>query len=168
MPQDANISWLSNATFRKSFKAWTQKMDERPDVFLGYCSEARSTAQSIHLYLKEKLNLSVMNWDMDFTGGGTVLEEIDRSSRLCTCGIFLFTKDDPLEGDKGHAAPRDNVVFEAGYFIRSKGKERVAIIREEGAKMPADLGGNIYIHLSNKDNTASIEGQLKDFLERRL
>jgi hypothetical protein len=168
IPQNADIAWLASPDFRRSFKTWTQKLGERKDVFLGYCSRAKGTAQAIHLFLSNKLKLSVMDWAMDFTGGGTILEEIDRSSRLCTCGIFLFTKDDPLEGDNGHAAPRDNVVFEAGYFMRAKGKERVAIIREEGAKMPADLGGNIYIHLPDKDNTASVEGQLRDFLERRL
>lgn len=59
-------------------------------------------------------------------------------------GIFLFTKDNPLVGiDENQASPRDNVVFEAGYFMHAKGKERTLIIREEGTKMPADLGGNI-------------------------
>jgi predicted nucleotide-binding protein len=58
--------------------------------------------------------------------------------------------------------------FEAGYFVNSKGNDRVLIIREEGAKMPADLGGNIYVHLADRKNTAAIESTLRDFFERRL
>ena len=97
------------------------------------------------------------------------MEEIERADRLCTCGIFLFTKDDQLEGQgSDRAAPRDNVVFEAGYFIRSKGKERILIIREEGSKMPADVGGNIYLHLADRHNTASVETHLRTFLEKKL
>jgi predicted nucleotide-binding protein len=42
---------------------------------------------------------------------------------------------------ENRAVPRDNVLFEAGYFIQAKGKDRVLIVREAGAKMPADLGG---------------------------
>lgn len=168
MPQDADVSWLDSASFRHRFTVWIEQMAEHKDVFLGYCSRAKSTAQAIHLFISNKLNLSVLDWAMDFTGGGTILEEIERAASLCTCGIFLFTKDDPLEGDTNQAAPRDNVVFEAGYFIKAKGKDRVLIIREEGAKMPADIGGNIYIHLPKQDDTSSVEQTIRDFLERRL
>jgi predicted nucleotide-binding protein len=60
------------------------------------------------------------------------------------------------------------VVFEAGYFAAARGRDRVLIIREEGAKMPADLGGNIYLTLPDKDDTRSIESGIRDFVERRL
>jgi hypothetical protein len=168
MPDDADSAWLASSSFQHRFDVWAEQMAERRDVFLGYCSKAKSTAQSIHLFMTSKLKLSVLDWAMDFTGGGTILKEIERAASLCSCGVFLFTKDDPLEGDGNQAAPRDNVVFEAGYFANSKGEDRVIIIREEGAKMPADLGGNIYVHLPDKNNTAVIEGALRDFLERRL
>jgi hypothetical protein len=168
MPQNADIQWLEGESFRHRFQVWTEQLGERRDVFLGYCSKSKATADALHLFMSDKLNLRVMDWAMDFTGGGTILEEIERAAKLCTCGVFLFTKDDPLEGDSNHAAPRDNVVFEAGYFINAKGKDRVLIIREEGAKMPADIGGSIYLHLGDRNNTAAIESALRDFLERRL
>jgi hypothetical protein len=51
-----------------------------------------------------------------------------------------------LESGSGdEAVPRDNVLFESGYFTHAKGKERVLIVRETGVKMPADLGGDIYV-----------------------
>ena len=116
-----------------------------------------------------RFGVSVRNYAMDFVPGGTILEEIEKSARACTCGIFLFTKDDPLAGpDPNSAAPRDNVVFEAGYFMRAKGRERCLIIREEGAKMPADLGGNIYLALKDRDDISTIETPLRQFLEERL
>jgi predicted nucleotide-binding protein len=60
------------------------------------------------------------------------------------------------------------VVFEAGYFAAAKGRDRVLIIREEGAKMPADLGGNIYLSLAVRDDIRPIESAIRDFVERRL
>jgi predicted nucleotide-binding protein len=104
---------------------------------------------------------------MDFLAGPTIYEQIEAAARVCACGLFLFTKDDPLEGKAG-AAPRDNVVFEAGFFFRAYGRERVAVICEEGAKMPADLGGNVYIDLKDRANIASIHWQLQRFLQNAL
>ena len=63
------------------------------------------------------------------------------------------------------AAPRDNVVFEAGYFIGVKGKRNVLIIRESGSKMPADLGGDIYAALPDRTTIAPIERPVKAFVE---
>lgn len=168
IPDDADPSWLNNESFRHRFNVWSEQLAKRRDVFLGYCSNAKTTAQAIHLFLSNKLGLTVMDWAMDFAGGGTILEEIERAAKLCSCGIFLFTNDDLLEGDSSRAAPRDNVVFEAGFFVHAKGKDRVLIVREEGAKMPADLGGNIYVHLADKNDTSKIEGAIRDFVDRRL
>ena len=60
--------------------------------------------------------------------------------------------------------PRDNVVFEAGYFIHAKGKDRVLVVREEGAKMPADLGGDIYASLPDRNHIGPILESLRRFV----
>lgn len=168
MPTDATASWLESDAFRQRFGVWADQIAERSDVFLGYSSKARSTAQAVHLFLKERLELRVRNWEIDFAAAGIILDEIETAARLCSGGIFLFTKDDMLEGNELRAAPRDNVVFEAGYFAAAKGRDRVLIIREEGAKMPADLGGNIYLSLAARDEIRPIESAIRDFVERRL
>lgn len=168
MPDGADSSWLTSEAFLHRFDLWSEQVSQRPDVFLGYCSESRETAQAIHLFLTDKARLKVLNWEMDFSAGATILDEIERAARLCSAGIFLFTKDDALEVGTEHAAPRDNVVFEAGYFASARGRDRVLIIREEGAKMPADLGGNIYLTLADKHDTRPIESAMRDFVDRRL
>ena len=82
-------------------------------------------------------------------------------------GILLFTKDDFADHGQAELAvlPRDNVVFEAGYFIGLKGKRNVLIIRESGSKMPADLGGDIYASLRDKNSIEPIERTLKAFMD---
>ncbi len=168
MPSDADASWLRSDPFVQRFGVWADQIRDRSDVFLGYSSKARATAQAIHLFLRENLKLEVRNWEIDFAAAGMILDEIEVAARLCRGGIFLFTKDDVLEGDQARAAPRDNVVFEAGYFAAAKGRDRVLIIREEGAKMPADLGGSIYLSLPDRNDTRVIESSIREFVHRRL
>jgi predicted nucleotide-binding protein len=166
-PQNADASWLKEETFRHRFTLWLDQLKERHDIFLGYCSKAKDTANAINLYLT-KLGVSVLDW-ADFTAGGNILDEIERAASISTAGLFLFTEDDFLEAaPSDRAAPRDNVVFEAGYFTQAKGRERVLIIREEGTKMPADVGGNIYLPLANRQDISSIETQLRSFVEKRV
>lgn len=80
----------------------------------------------------------------------------------------MFAENDPLEGSEEAAAPRDNVVFEAGYFIGTKGPDRCVIVRQGEAKMPADLGGAIYLHLAEAHDVAPIETRLTRFVEENL
>src|SRR5262249_37712685 len=166
-PKEANVEWLKEETFRHRFILWQDQLKERRDVFLGYCWKAKEAAKSINLFLT-KLGVSVLDW-ADFSAGGNILDEIEKASSICSVGIFLFTQDDMLEEVQGdRAAPRDNVVFEAGYFTQSKGRERVLIIREQGAKMPADVGGNIYLPLFDRKNISPIKTQLRSFVEKPL
>lgn len=168
VPQDADTTFLATAPFARRFDAWAAELSERRDVFLGYSSSARSTAQAVNLFLSARLGVRVLDWSLDFAAGGMILDEIAVAASRCTGGIFLFTQDDALEGSPHRAAPRDNVVFEAGYFAAARGHERVLVIRESGAKMPADLGGNIYLELKDRHDIAPIESAIRDFVERRL
>lgn len=167
LPEDATADWTGSAEFTRRFAAWQREMGQRRDVFLGYCSRSRGIAAQVQLLL-QRHGATVLDWAVDFRSGTSILGEIERARSSCTCGIFLFTEDDPLDGVAGGAAPRDNVVFEAGHFMASKGAARCLIIREGGAKMPADLGGAIYVPLAQGGNVDSIEGRLLRFLDSNL
>jgi predicted nucleotide-binding protein len=55
-------------------------------------------------------------------------------------------------------------VFEAGYFIGLKGKRNVLIVREQGSKMPADLGGDLYALLQDRADIGPIERVVSGFI----
>jgi hypothetical protein len=172
-PKRADDKWLDSADFQQTLRIWQADLQDRRDVFMGYCSSSEPTAKEIKSYV-EALGASVLDWREDFSVGRTVLEEIAEAGKRCSSGIFLFTRDDvlsdrPVENRRTSprsefAIPRDNVVFEAGYFIGIKGKRRVLIVREEGAKMPADLGGDIYAALEDRHNIEPIKNTLSKFV----
>ena len=164
-PPDPDPSWLDTREFSTPFAVWQRELSERRDVFLGYCSASAATARAIKRFLTEQ-GVRVLDWQTDFPPGQNILQQIGRASDRCSAGIFLFTRDDELAaGASGpEAVPRDNVVFEAGYFIHAKGKDRVLVVREEGAKMPADLGGDIYALLPDRNHIGPILDGLRRFV----
>jgi hypothetical protein len=173
IPAAADDNWTDSDSFRLHCEGWASAVHQRRDVFLGYCSKANSTAKSIRTYLEQQ-GFTVLDWSRDFRpAGATILEEIERAASRCRCAVFLFTKDDELEQNAAatpsfSAVPRDNVLLEAGYFTRARGKERVAIIREKGAKMPSDFGGIIYLSLEDRRNLSGLKKRLSTFLSEAL
>lgn len=164
-PPEADVDWLHTDEFLVPFGYWKAQLEERCDIFLGYCSTSAATAAHIKRYLKS-LGARVLDWQTDFIPGRTILDQIGQAAARSIGGIFLFTKDDDLAEPAvaGTSVPRDNVVFEAGYFIGLKGKRNVLIVREAGSKMPADLGGDIYASLPDKADIAPIERALAGFM----
>ena len=166
VPSDTDLNWLTTPDFTAPFSHWVSDLSKRRDVFLGYCSSSRGS--DLKRFLQMDLGATVLDWQLDFAPGRTILEEITEAASRCSGGVFLFTRDDELVGPMNQAAPRDNVVFEAGFFCHAKGKERVLIIREEGSEMPADLGGDIYATLLDRSNIGPIEQQVRMFVQQRL
>lgn len=167
-PDSLSVDWLAGQEFRLEFDKWASAVMKFKHVFLGYSSQASRTAEKIHSFLADTLKLRVHDW-RDFRAGDSIWDSIVRAERNTSCGLFLFMADDKLSGDlKGKFAPRDNVVYEAGYFAGAKGRERSLVIRESGAKVPSDLGGILYLELTERSNIAPIEGRLRTRLAEML
>jgi predicted nucleotide-binding protein len=135
------------------------------DLFIGYCNAVNTAAAEI-VRIVENKNYTVMDWKKDFDSSASLINEIERARKQCALGFFLFTKDDlRVEGDP---TPRDNVVFECGYFWGAKGQNNVLVILEDGAKPPADIKGVLWQPLPDRDDVNTIRADLIDWLEARL
>lgn len=113
----------------------------------------------------EALKYKVSNWlrELDITpiilheqankGVAAIIQKIENNSDV-GCAIILMTGDDmgrAVEEKKNKKRARQNVVFEAGYFIGKLGTERVIILEEEGIESPGDLEGCVYIIADKHD-----------------
>jgi len=167
-PPGAGPAWLDLKHEKRQIEAWIDAVKETKDVFIAYSSKARSIANDIQKFLANR-GVTVLDWEVHFAAGPTIMDELALASTSCLGAIMLLTKDDNLfVGDETHAAPRDNVIFEMGLFMEGKGRERVLVIREEGAKIPADIGGGIYLTLTDRNDISPIQTKLLDFIERRI
>jgi CAP12/Pycsar effector protein, TIR domain len=167
-PSDADANWLEAPDAKRQLDAWIDAVQHVDDVFLAYSTKGRSPAKDIHSFLASR-GVSVRDWEIDFAPGSVILDELMEASRSCLGAITLLTRDDELaNGDENFAAPRDNVIFEMGMFMEAKGRERVLVIREADAKMPADIGGGIYLPLRDRNDITPIQLRLLDFINKRI
>jgi predicted nucleotide-binding protein len=171
VPMQNATQWLADNSLANAsaFQAWVDDVEGRHDVFFGYCSKASKVARNIKSYLTDEVGMRVLDWASDFQPGQTIMEEIARATATCRCGLFLFTTDDPIEGPStAKAIPRDNVLLEAGYFMSAHTAKRVVVIRENGTKVPVDLGGMIYLTLNRRNEWKSVAKDVVTAIRKQL
>jgi predicted nucleotide-binding protein len=114
--------------------------------FIGYSGQASQVAAAFKDDLRHLVpHIAFVDWRWDFRPGHIIIGEIDNASKRCSAAIFLVTKD---EAD---AFPRDNIVFEAGFFAARLGLDRTFLVVEQGTALPPDWGGIIYIPLKDRN-----------------
>ena len=118
-------------------------MERRPRVFIGSSSEGKEIAAEFQVALDKSCEAEV--WDQGTFGlsQGT-LESLVKALASFDFAILAVTADD-LREQRGEVKeiPRDNVVFEAGLFMGSLGRERTFLVydRTKDIGLPSDLAG---------------------------
>lgn len=96
--------------------------------------------------LVEQQNIEAIILSTKTNEGKTIIEKIEHYSDV-GAAICLFTADDKgkskLEKTFNNRA-RQNVVFEAGYFMGKLGRNRLVIISENNVELPSDMSGMVY------------------------
>jgi len=165
MPPDVDVDWLDTGAFMQPFDAWKAEVSARYSVLLGYSDGARATAAALKALL-EKLGVRVMDAQTDFQPGTTVLERVQAAEHKCLAGIFLFTQDDNKPSENGEVeVPRDDMIFEAGYFMNTKGSAHTLLICEEGVKILSDAQGIQCLQLKDRSDLSTLEAQLRKFID---
>ena len=116
----------------------------KPRIFLGSSGKQAKLVQALTRGLAEVAE--VEPWTTVFNPGVSTLDRLVELTRDVDFAAFVFAQDDwtsnaPDATDQGQAAPRDNVVFEAGLFGGALGMRRTFILHAKGAKLPTDLLG---------------------------
>src|SRR6478609_6209441 len=120
---------------------------DKPRIFLGSSGKQEKLLQSLTRGLEDVAR--VEPWTTSFNPGTTTLERLLELTHEVDFAAFVFARDDwttnspPVSDstESGQAAPRDNVVFEAGLFGGVLGMRRTFILHANGAKLPSDLLG---------------------------
>ena len=120
---------------------------DKPRIFLGLSGKQARLLGALTRGLGEVAH--VEPWTTVFSSGTNTLDRLLELTREVDFAAFLFAQDDwtaagvsaPTASEPGQAAPRDNVVFEAGLFGGVLGMKRTFILHARGAKLPTDLLG---------------------------
>lgn len=166
LPKGLDISCLGEGALGYQFGEWVKSVTTKKHVFFGYSSSAIETAAKIRVFL-QRIGLSVLDWASDFQPTDTIYSQIESAAANTSCAVFLFTREEnTLDG--GVLSPKDNLVFEAGYFAAAKGKKNTLIILEEGVSVPDDLTGYIFIPLKSRLDISIAQEKLRKCLLKLL
>lgn len=84
----------------------------------------------------------------------TIIEKIEDFGSEASAAIILFTPDDvgkAVSEDEPKSRGRQNVVFEAGYFMGLLGRSNTILIKSDSSiELPGDLDGIVYSDSANE------------------
>lgn len=101
--------------------------------------------------LLEKQNIKAIILHEQTNQGKTIIEKLEKHSDV-GAAICLFTADDEGKANEDteyKSRARQNVVFEAGYFMGKLGRDRTIIIADNGVEMLSDMSGVVYTDSKN-------------------
>ena len=99
----------------------------------------------------EKQGIEAIILSEQINQGRTVIEQFEDYSDVGGA-ICLFTADDfgrAKDSENDSCRARQNVVFEAGYFMGKLGRNHVVILADKGVEIPSDLAGVVYTDTNN-------------------
>jgi Predicted nucleotide-binding protein containing TIR-like domain/PilZ domain len=126
----------------------------RSQLFIGSSREGKRLAEAMQLNMAGELETVV--WSQGLFGlSETTVEGLERIARDFDFAALIVTPDDFVES-RGHRRPtaRDNVLFEAGFFIGRLRRERTFLVcpRDQELGLPSDLAGITVAHYSSPVN----------------
>ena len=112
-------------------------------MFIGSSREGKAVAEAVQLNLEGEIDSAV--WSQGLFGlSESPLESLDRVSRDFDFAVLIVTPDDIVEArGERQAAPRDNILFEAGFFVGRLGRKRTFLVcpSDVEIRLPSDLAG---------------------------
>lgn len=135
----------------------------KPRLFIGSSTEAyqRGLVPRLVQHLADRFD--PLPWYSNaIQAGHFTLEGLIEVSRRTDFALFVFSADDVVHtrGDV-RAATRDNVILEYGLFTAALGRERVAILQEDGVELPVDVNGLTVLRFSKEAERAKADLALR-------
>lgn len=107
--------------------------------------------EAVARLIEKQQNIEAIILSEKANRGKTIIEKIEKHSDVGGA-ICLFSADDlgrEKNGKEEQSRARQNVVFEAGYFMGKLGRDHVVLLADQGIEMPSDLSGVVYTNTRN-------------------
>lgn len=149
----------------------TRKLEQRnqfidtsnkiPRIFMISSSEAVEVAEEIRLGLIKTKVADVVLWSDDeiFPPGNYPIEDLRQQVALADFGIAIAQPDDIRRSrHKQTAVPRDNVIYEVGFFTSVLGRDRTLLLvpADEDVELPSDFKGLTPLKYSSPNDRVPI------------
>jgi CAP12/Pycsar effector protein, TIR domain len=127
--------------------------DGLAEVFVVHGHNA-ATKEAVARFI-EKLGLRPVILHEQANRGNTIIEKFERHAGVAFAVVLVTGDDEAREAGSANELrkrPRQNVVFEFGFFVGKLGRAHVCALVEEGVEVPSDYQGVVYIPLDPTGN----------------
>ncbi|MGQ3231230.1 MAG: TIR domain-containing protein [Blastomonas fulva] len=145
------------------------RVNAKPRIFLICSAESLPIAKSIRVGLEHDAEVVIWSDDMIFPAGGYPLEALEEQVNLADFGVALAEPDDlMLSRDRQASVPRDNVIFELGFFMSRLGRHRTLLLipKRTEVKLPSDFKGLTPLPYATADKPADRAVALGPVIDR--
>lgn len=144
------------------------RTNQSPRVFLICSSEALQIAKSIRVGLEHDAQVVIWSDENIFPPGAYALEALEEEVNKADFGIAIAEPDDILTSRKKTSpAPRDNVIFELGFFMSRLGRSRtLLLVPKSDIALPSDFKGLTPISYSKGSGPADLAVSLGPTIDR--
>ena len=130
-----------------------QPVNKNDNVFIVHGHDGKLKYYISDLLRKIRLNPIILHQQAN--SSRTIIEKIEKHGSEASAAIVLFTPDDfgnVKTEQEAKLRARQNVVFEAGYFMGLLGRDKtLLIVSDKTIELPGDLSGVIYSEVSELD-----------------
>ena len=123
---------------------YVSTMNPRPVLFVGCSTEALSLGRAIQSALDYDPVIIKMWTDGIFDAASFPVESLERELQSVDFAVLVLSPDDTVISRAASSdAPRDNLIFELGFFMGALGHSRTFLLCPRGIdiKIPTDLMG---------------------------
>ncbi len=134
----------------------------RPVVFIGSSRESLAVVREIQSLLSHD-NVLARPWTDGFRPSSTAVESLERELQGADFAVLVLAADDLVESrDVLREAPRDNVIWEHGFFTGGLSRSRVFVVRPRDLdlKVPSDWGGVTWLDYDSVGTTDDLSSRL--------
>ena len=131
------------------FEEWEEETTVRYDTKKSFIVHGHDEALKYQVArVLEQQGIEAVILSEQANTGKTIIEKIEKHSDV-GAAILLFTPDDSCKANaESNYKPRarQNVVFEAGFFMGKLGRDRVVmLVADHTLELPSDLHGVVYV-----------------------
>jgi predicted nucleotide-binding protein len=93
-----------------------------------------------------------------------VIEKLEKYGRTADYAVMILTGDDIMQGTESRRA-RQNVIQELGWFQGVLGRNRTAMLVQQGTEIASNIAGVIYLEFISNNVEMIFESLRKEFEE---
>jgi predicted nucleotide-binding protein len=133
--------WLTVREQKMTEQKMTLTAPKDPRVFIVHGHDEAKRRELVDL-LTRRLGLETVVMQEQPGKSRTFIEKFEQEASSCNAAIAVVTPDDTVtHGDDAYQQPRQNVVYELGWFGGKWGRNRTLLVVKEGVKVPTDWLG---------------------------